>query len=60
MTGDRDALNTTADAAAWAAHTTGAFTLRVYPGGHFYLDHCRAQVLEMISSSLAGTAASPS
>jgi pyochelin biosynthetic protein PchC len=28
MTGDRDALNTTADAAAaaWAAHTTGAFT----------------------------------
>jgi surfactin synthase thioesterase subunit len=22
--------------------TTGAFTLRVYPGGHFYLDDCRA------------------
>ena len=56
MTGDRDALNTPAEAAAWSAHTTGAFTLRVYPGGHFYLDHCRAQVLKMISSSLAGTA----
>jgi pyochelin biosynthesis protein PchC len=60
MTGDHDALNTTAEAAAWSAHTTGAFTLRVYPGGHFYLDDCRAQVLEMISSSLAGSAASPS
>jgi hypothetical protein len=27
MTGDRDWLNTTAEAAAWSAHTTGAFTL---------------------------------
>ena len=59
MTGDRDSLNTTAEAAAWSAHTTGAFNLRVYPGGHFYLDDCRARVLEMISSSLAGSAASP-
>jgi pyochelin biosynthesis protein PchC len=60
MTGDHDSLTTVVDAAAWSAHTTGAFTLRVYPGGHFYLDDCRAPVLEMISSSLAGTAASPS
>jgi pyochelin biosynthesis protein PchC len=60
MTGDRDALNTAAEAAAWSAHTTGAFQLRVYPGGHFYLDDCRTQVLEMISSALAGSAASPS
>jgi len=60
MTGDRDPLTTTAEAAAWSAHTTGAFHLRVYPGGHFYLDDCRARVLEVISSSLAGSAASPS
>lgn len=60
MTGDRDSLNTVAEAAAWSAHTTGAFNLRVYPGGHFYLDDCRAPVLAMISSSLAGSAASPS
>ena len=57
MTGDRDRLNTTGDAAGWSAHTTRAFTLRVYPGGHFYLDACRAQVLEVISSSLASSAA---
>jgi surfactin synthase thioesterase subunit len=59
MTGDRDWLNTTEEAAAWSAHTTGAFNLRIYPGGHFYLDDCRARVLEVISSSLAGNAASP-
>jgi surfactin synthase thioesterase subunit len=59
MTGDRDSLNTREEAAAWSAHTTGAFNLRVYPGGHFYLDDCRARVLEVISSSLAGSAASP-
>ena len=60
MTGDRDWLSTVAEAAAWSAHTTGAFTLRVYPGGHFYLNDCRARVLEVISSSLAASAASPS
>jgi pyochelin biosynthetic protein PchC len=58
MIGDRDSLNTIEDATAWSAHTTGAFGLRVYPGGHFYLDDCRAQVLKVISSSLAGGAAS--
>jgi surfactin synthase thioesterase subunit len=59
MTGDRDSQNTIAEAAAWSGHTTGAFNLRVYPGGHFYLDDCRARVLEVISSSLAGSTASP-
>jgi pyochelin biosynthetic protein PchC len=58
VTGDRDRLNTIEEVAAWSAHTTGAFNLRVYPGGHFYLDDCRARVIEMISSSLAGSAAS--
>ena len=58
MTGDRDWLNTTADAADWSAFTTGAFKLRVYQGGHFYLDGCRARVLETISSSLAARPAS--
>jgi pyochelin biosynthesis protein PchC len=58
MIGDRDSLITVEDAAAWSAHTTGAFNLKVYPGGHFYLDDCRARVLEVISSSLAGTAGS--
>lgn len=57
MTGDRDLKNTTEDATAWSAHTTGGFDVRVYPGGHFYLDDCRALVLETIASSLAASTA---
>jgi surfactin synthase thioesterase subunit len=56
MIGDHDWMNTPGDAAGWSAHTTGAFSLQVYPGGHFYLDDCRARVLEVISSSLAPSA----
>jgi surfactin synthase thioesterase subunit len=59
MTGDHDWMVTAGDAAGWSAHTTGAFDLQVYPGGHFYLDDCRARVLEMISSSLAPGAGAP-
>jgi surfactin synthase thioesterase subunit len=58
MVGDRDSLVTTEDAAAWSVHTTGAFDLQVFPGGHFYLDDGRARVLEVISSSLAASTAS--
>ncbi|MFE3782675.1 thioesterase II family protein [Amycolatopsis sp. NPDC059090] len=39
-TGDADSYAPMADVAAWAAHTTGDFTITTYPGGHFYLvDH---------------------
>ncbi|WP_330349304.1 thioesterase II family protein [Streptomyces sp. NBC_00582] len=38
LTGDADGFVPVDDAAAWAAHTTGPFDLRVFPGGHFYLD----------------------
>ena len=60
MIGDHDARSTVAEMAAWSVHTTGAFDLRVYPGGHFYLDDDRARVLAEISSSLAGSIAGPS
>ena len=52
MIGNRDRESTIAETAEWSAHTTGAFNLRVYAGGHFYLDDCRAHVLEVISSTL--------
>ena len=55
MTGDRDALYSPAEVAGWSAHTTGAFDLLVYPGGHFYLDDSRTQVLKVISSTLTST-----
>jgi pyochelin biosynthesis protein PchC len=55
MVGDLDSWNTPEEAAEWSAQTTGAFDLHVYPGGHFYLNDCRAQVFEVISSSLTGS-----
>jgi surfactin synthase thioesterase subunit len=40
------------DVAAWREHTSAEFELRVFPGGHFYLDACRAGVIETISTAL--------
>jgi surfactin synthase thioesterase subunit len=34
--------------ALWAEHTTGPFGVRVFPGGHFYLDKHRAALLELL------------
>ncbi len=48
LVGDADAEVTIDEARAWAAHTTGAFDLRVFPGGHFYLNDHGATVLEVI------------
>lgn len=53
MVGDADPRTTVEEAAAWAEHSTGDFALRVFPGDHFYLDACRAGVIETISSTLA-------
>ncbi|WP_317986254.1 thioesterase II family protein [Streptomyces sp. KD18] len=36
MLGDRDPLVPTADAEAWRLHTSGPFSFRVLPGGHFF------------------------
>ncbi|MFD8913599.1 thioesterase II family protein [Streptomyces sp. NPDC059575] len=37
LTGDRDPKVTPEDAGRWSRYTTGAFDLRVFDGGHFYL-----------------------
>lgn len=59
MVGDRDWPTPAKDAALWSAYTTGAFSLQIYPGGHFYLDDCLTPVLELISSTLAETPPAP-
>ena len=45
------------DVRAWQEHTTGPFTLRTYPGGHFYLVDQAPQVLALLTETL--TAARP-
>lgn len=57
LVGDSDPKATVADAQAWARHTRGRFTLRTFPGGHFYLDECRAGVLDTVTSALLRPAA---
>lgn len=54
MVGDLDPRVGVAELEAWADHTTGGFSLRVLPGGHFYLaDHPEAFAAEL-RDALAG------
>ncbi|GAA1408645.1 alpha/beta fold hydrolase [Kitasatospora putterlickiae] len=52
LTGDADPRVTVEQARDWALHTTAAFDLHVFPGGHFYLAHERDAVLEVVTSHL--------
>lgn len=48
LIGDSDPQCTIDEAAAWAEHTAGAFDQRIFPGGHFFLDQHRADVVKTI------------
>ncbi|MEU2513098.1 thioesterase II family protein [Streptomyces syringium] len=52
LVGDRDPETTIEEAGAWEAHTTGAFAMRVCPGGHFFLDSNRSEVIDVIADVL--------
>ncbi|MDQ2588937.1 thioesterase II family protein [Saccharothrix yanglingensis] len=52
LTGDADPKTTAAEAEGWREHTTGAFDLRVYPGGHFFLTDHQAEVLDLLRGGL--------
>jgi surfactin synthase thioesterase subunit len=38
--------------APWRDHTRGNFTLRMFPGGHFFIHEARQQVLQVLSQDL--------
>ncbi|MFJ9775159.1 thioesterase II family protein [Kitasatospora sp. NPDC101157] len=52
LTGDTDPWVTPAEAAAWQRHTTADFDLRIYPGGHFYLDGRHRELLTLLTDRL--------
>jgi surfactin synthase thioesterase subunit len=52
LAADDDRYTTIADVAAWAEHTTSSFDLRVYSGGHFFLDGCQPEVTGIILAAL--------
>ncbi|KJK55708.1 thioesterase II family protein [Saccharothrix sp. ST-888] len=56
LIGDDDPKSTVEEAKAWSDETTGEFTLRVFPGGHFYLATQQKAVLAEITDRLGATA----
>ncbi|MFJ3792512.1 thioesterase II family protein [Kitasatospora sp. NPDC090091] len=52
LTGDIDPEVTRAEAEAWESHTTGAFALHEYAGGHFYLNDHAPAVIARIREAL--------
>jgi len=52
LVGDDDPHTTLAEARSWADHTTAAFDLRVFSGGHFYLDAHQTEIAEMITGTV--------
>ncbi|MEU4985013.1 alpha/beta fold hydrolase [Streptomyces sp. NPDC021969] len=57
LTGADDPRTSAEEAAAWRAHTTGAFEVRTFPGGHFFLEAQSRGVLDTVSATLAGATA---
>jgi surfactin synthase thioesterase subunit len=52
LVGTDDPQAPLADAQAWRQHTTAGFTLRTFPGGHFYLNEQRAGVLATVRETM--------
>jgi pyochelin biosynthesis protein PchC len=52
LTGGEDPKATVAEVREWAGHTGRDFQLRVFPGGHFYLNDRPAEVITAISGYL--------
>jgi surfactin synthase thioesterase subunit len=52
LIGDADPLVTPDEAQSWLEHTAGGGSVRVFPGGHFYLDGLAHQVADAIRTDL--------
>lgn len=48
LTGDNDPKTTLEEANAWARHTSGAFDLQVFAGGHFFLSERTDEVINLL------------
>ncbi|MEU0795118.1 alpha/beta fold hydrolase [Amycolatopsis sp. NPDC005961] len=59
LIGDRDPTVTEAEAGRWAAHTSGRFELKSFPGGHFYLNDHLGEVSRLLGERLTGREGEP-
>jgi surfactin synthase thioesterase subunit len=58
LTGDSDPKTTMEEANAWAGHTSGAFDLQVFPGGHFFLTEHVDQIIAIMDRQFRAASAS--
>jgi surfactin synthase thioesterase subunit len=52
LLGDEDPVLGVREAERWSEHTSGAFSVKVFPGGHFYFTDQPEAVAAFISNSL--------
>lgn len=57
LTGDSDPMVTVEEAGTWREKTSGEFTLKVFPGGHFYLNDQLGRIAETVTEGLLACAA---
>ncbi|MET3805457.1 surfactin synthase thioesterase subunit [Nakamurella sp. UYEF19] len=57
LSGTEDVKATPAEVQAWSEHTSAEFEMRLFPGGHFYLNNHAGAVIGMIASRLERAAA---
>ncbi|WP_046495159.1 thioesterase II family protein [Streptomyces odonnellii] len=55
LTGDSDPKTTLDEAEDWRGHTTGAFDLKVFPGGHFFLGSQAPAVIALLRQHLSSS-----
>ncbi|WP_435112226.1 thioesterase II family protein [Nocardiopsis synnemataformans] len=60
LVGDADPSTTVEEASAWREQTVSGFDIRVFPGGHFFLDANRSEVAATITSALSHTVSASS
>lgn len=51
--GADDRMVSAADVAAWGAQTRERFSARMFPGGHFFLNAVRGEMINAIADDLA-------
>jgi surfactin synthase thioesterase subunit len=51
--GTEDSQVAPADLSAWRKHTSRSFSMRMFPGGHFYLKRSGREVIRAVSRQLA-------
>ncbi|WP_406150546.1 thioesterase II family protein [Streptomyces sp. NBC_01012] len=55
LAGDQDPHVTLDEAAAWRRHATGAFDMKVFPGGHFFLTDHEPEIAALIAETLCAS-----